>query len=409
MDGVFTRRAPMPRLEHLPHASFVLLVGAAVMRLASWDGPLCPYILALTATLATLYTVGLALWHRLGRGRPAWWGALMVVWLLLLHLAPPSVQYAYTWCAVPLTCVTLRALPARATVPAVAAITAALVVTLGGHSGVVAPDAVAAPVAALWATAALYDLQRRTALSRQRLIDELHRTRGELARREREAGVLAERARIAGDIHDSLTQDLAGSRMLLQAAERDWQQAPEIARARVRAAIEALGSNLVEARRLIADLTPAALDRGDLALALAELCAGAQQVGAAAQVRFQAAGDLTALPPEPAATVLRVAQGAVANAREHAAATTILVTVRRHGGAVVLQVRDDGAGLARNGRPGAPGRGFGVPAMRARVQAAGGSFLLDSTPGCGTTVTAVVPLAAEPGPTVESAPVAVAA
>ena len=388
-------RSPL-RLEHLPHAGFALLVAAATVSLLTGTGPLCPWLLTLTVGLAVLYTAGLARWEGWQRRRAPWLIALVSVWLALVLLAPPSLQAAYAWCAVPLTCVALRAVPARAAGPVVAVFTAVLALSLAGGGGAASGDAVVAPVVALWTTAALYRRQQTDALRNRRLVGELHRTRDELARQQRAAGSLAERARIARELHDSLAQELAGSRMLLQAADRDWHRSPEAARARVRAAVETLGSNLDEARRLIADLTPPALEHGDLSTALTELCAAAQLAGAAPRVRFHAVGDPGPLPSEQATTLLRVAQGALANAREHADAQCITVTVRRDGARLVLQVADDGAGFATGTAVGAPdrtsGRGFGLPAMRDRLHEHGGTVTVASAPGHGTIVTADLPL-----------------
>lgn len=402
MDDVHLRQVPhLParrhlrarlQFDHLSHAAFFVLVAAATLSLLTTDGSACPYTLALTAALATLYTTGLVLWHRWQRWRAAWLVALVAVWLALLAVAPGSLPQALAWCALPLTCVALRALPSAATVPVVAAFTGALVFTFAGRTGMGQADAMVAPVVALWTTAALYHRQRDDATKQQRLIGELQRTRAELARQQREAGVLAERARIARDLHDSLAQQLAGSRMLLQAADRDWQRSPETARTRVRAVVDALGDDLLEARRMIADLTPPALEHGDLGAALTALCARAQLAGAASNVRYESHAVSEPLPVDVTATMLRVAQEAVANARDHAAATSIVVTLHRADARVVLCVRDDGVGFAEDRVVDTSGRGFGLPAMRERLQGRGGTLTVDSVPGRGTTVTATLPL-----------------
>jgi signal transduction histidine kinase len=83
-----------------------------------------------------------------------------------------------------------------------------------------------------------------------------------LARGQPEAGRLAERARITRDLHDRLAQELAGSSMLLQAA--DFDRRPDLSRTQVRAVVDALGTNLASTRTIIGDLTPPALEHDDL-------------------------------------------------------------------------------------------------------------------------------------------------
>ncbi|MCP9971452.1 sensor histidine kinase [Actinomadura madurae] len=98
---------------------------------------------------------------------------------------------------------------------------------------------------------------------RLRLIEELDRTRGELAEVSREAGVLAERERLARDIHDTIAQGFASIVMLLQAAEAD--AGPN---RHLELAVRTARENLAETRGLVAALAPPALDGGSLVEAL---------------------------------------------------------------------------------------------------------------------------------------------
>ncbi len=86
--------------------------------------------------------------------------------------------------------------------------------------------------------------------------------------------------------------------------------------------------------------------------------------------------------------LLRVAQEALANVRQHAQARQVQVRLRYGEGQVGLEVADDGVGFD----PGQPGGGYGLPGMRARVDEAGGRLEVLSAPGCGTTVSVVVPV-----------------
>jgi signal transduction histidine kinase len=221
---------------------------------------------------------------------------------------------------------------------------------------------------------------------------ELQCTRTELAARQREAGALSERSRIARDLHDTLTQELAASRTLLQAADREWERFPGRARERVRTVARYLGDNLVEARRMIADLTPSALDADDLSAALAELCARARSYDTATEIGFVTVGDPKPLPSNTTSDLLRVVQGALANVRDHAKAHHVTVALRYGDREVAVEVRDDGAGFTPGATVTSTRRGFGLNAMRDRVRAHGGELDVTSAPRRGTVVHARVPV-----------------
>ncbi|MEV6401500.1 histidine kinase [Streptomyces bobili] len=404
-------RGSRSALPFLAHLTFFLVVGAGTVRLVELRAPLCRDIVAVSATLALVYASGPAAWDRLGRfGRHLWTAALVLLWSLLVVLAPPSLTTAYVWCAVPLACAALRALDRRAAGVAVGALTAVLVAQLVRSSGGFDAEVVLIPVAAVWGTVALYRAQQRDAVERQRLVEELRGTRDVLARQQREAGVLAERARIARDLHDTLAQELAGGVMLLQAADRDWDARPDVARTRIRAVADGLHANLGETRRIISDLTPSAVDEAGLEGALRLLCARAQAEGAAARVRFRPVGaGGPALDGQATAALFRVAQSSLANVREHARAVNVQVTLRREQDRVELEVLDDGAGFdpacAGAGALSRGSRGFGFPAAKARLSECGGDLDVGSAPGRGTRVRAVVPAPPQPGPAGSPAPV----
>ncbi|MEU2282708.1 sensor histidine kinase [Streptomyces sp. NPDC013178] len=382
-------------VEHLPHLVFFLVVGAALVRLVRLDIPLCREIVAVSGLLALTYAAGLALWHRLGRpARHAWVTVLLLLWGFLVLLTPPPLTGAYIWCAVPLACVALHALGPRAAGVAVLAITVFLVGQLTRTAGGFDAEMVLIPVAAVWGTVALYRTQQRNVAQRQRLVEELRSTRDVLADERHRSGVLEERARIARDLHDTLAQELSGSLMLLQAAEQDWTERPDTARARVRAVADGLDAGLAETRRIIQDLTPVPVAEAGLEDSLRLLCARAQLEGAASRVQFRSwGGRRPDLDEETATTLFRVAQSVLANVREHARATNLLVTLRHHPGRVELEVCDDGVGFdpAGTGSASRDGRGFGLPSARARLREDGGDLVVHSLPGGGTRVRATVP------------------
>ncbi|MBE8520289.1 sensor histidine kinase [Amycolatopsis sp. H6(2020)] len=350
-----------------------------MVRLAGLNTPLCWKIVTISSVLAGVYAAGLALGSALGaRVRYAWVAALLLLWAGLVVLTPPFLTTAYVWCAVPLAWAVLRTLGRRGATVAVAVITVVLAGQLIRATGRFDPEMVLIPVAAVWGTVAVYRA---------------------LEREQRRAGVLEERMRLARDLHDTLAQELSGSVLLLQAAERNWDE-PEVARTRVRMVTDRLSAGLAETRRIIADLTPAPVEKAGLGGALRLLCDRARQDGTAARVRFRSVGGPGPDLGEQAATALfRVAQGALANVREHAHATTLLVTLHHHPDRVELNVRDDGVGFDPAAPPD-PGRGVGLPSARARLREFGGDLEVGTAPGRGTRIRVTVPGRLRSGPVV---------
>src|SRR5215469_7380859 len=216
---------------------------------------------------------------------------------------------------------------------------------------------------------------------------ELSSTRSELAAAERQAGILGERQRIAGDIHDTLTQGLASVVMLLEAAQAAYQARQPEAGRRIEEAARTAREALQDVRRLVWDLRPEALERGTLGEALARLTAQlGEQTGVAAHAVVT--GEAGALPPQVEVTLLRVAQEALANVMRHARAREVTVTLSYMEDEVALDVQDDGQGFAPVMYVGAgPGGGLGLTTMRERVEALGGTL----TVGEGSTVVAQLP------------------
>lgn len=250
-------------LPAVVHAAFFLLLGSSFVRFLTHDqgGARTGWVLALYAVFCLLYVLGQFLAPApLPGSAPsprhlAWLGSVFAVWTVLLALAPSA-----TWCAMPLLFAGLYALPARFAVPLAAVLTALVVASeIRVADGALNPNMVIAPPAlAAVATAVLVRSQRQAARQRV-LIDDLVRTRRDLAATERRAGVLAERQRLATEIHDTVAQGLSSQQMLLQAAERLWRTDPEAAHAHVLKAAEITSRGLAEARRFVHDLAPADL------------------------------------------------------------------------------------------------------------------------------------------------------
>ncbi|MFI1653591.1 sensor histidine kinase [Streptomyces sp. NPDC020472] len=377
-------------------AFFVLLCSSLTRYLIVHPGaPTPPWVIVLALALALLYVLGPVLGPQQADGRQApagtasrvWLAAVIGVWFALVVLAP-----SFGWCVVPLLYTSLRSLRTRSAIILVALITLCVVAAqlkLRLRFGF-DPNLMFAPFAgAAVATAVFVSSQRQADRLRAVIID-LVRTRRELAATERREGTLAERQRLSMEIHDTLAQGLSSQQMLLQAADRLWDTDPAAARRHIRTAESVAERNLAEARRLVHDLAPADLAGGggleEALRALAE-----RESSETLRIRFHQDGTPAALPDRVQAALLRIAQGALANIREHADAGTAALTLSHLDDQVVLDIADDGRGFDPVERPGGV-RGHGLPAMRARVRQLGGELMVESTPGEGTVLTAVIPL-----------------
>ncbi|MFJ8191059.1 sensor histidine kinase [Streptomyces sp. NPDC096094] len=379
------------------HVAFFLLLGGALARflLRHPGEPRTPWILALSLALAVLHLLGPVLsgpGARPTRRRLAWLGLVVVVWMVLVVLAP-----SFSWCAVPLFYTGLRTLPARAALVLVTVLTVFVVAAQFRLAGRFDPNLLLAPPAVAAIAAAVFLHTERQAARQRALIDDLIRTRRELAASERREGTLAERQRLSMEIHDSLAQGLSSQRMLLQAAERVWESDAGKARTHVRGAASVAEHNLAEARRFVHDLAPADLARGGgLAEALRALAARESGDQLTVRVHVDDGARAPSLPDRVQSALLRIAQGALANVREHAGASTVALTLTLLDDQAVLDVTDDGHGFDPAALPGAPAgvRGHGLPAMRARLRQLGGTLTVESAPGEGTVLSAAVPLEA---------------
>ncbi|MER7721061.1 sensor histidine kinase [Streptomyces flaveolus] len=377
------------------HVAFFLLLGGALARflLRHPGEPRTPWIIALSLALAALHLLGPVLsgaGARPARRSLAWLGAVVAVWMVLVVLAP-----SFSWCAVPLFYTGLRTLPARAALVLVTVLTVFVVAAQLRLAGRFDPNLLLAPPAVAAIATAVFLHTERQAARQRALIDDLIRTRRELAAAERREGTLAERQRLSMEIHDTLAQGLSSQRMLLQAAERVWESDPGKARTHVRGAASVAEHNLAEARRFVHDLAPADLARGGgLVAALGALAERESGGHLTVRVHVDDGGRAPLLPDRVQSALLRIAQGALANVREHAGASTAALTLTLLEDQAVLDVTDDGHGFDPAALPGAPSgvRGHGLPAMRARLRGLGGTLTVESAPGEGTVVSAAVPL-----------------
>lgn len=208
----------------------------------------------------------------------------------------------------------------------------------------------------------------------------------------REAGVADERSRLAAEIHDTIAQGLTGIIAQLQAVTSTAETDPALAREHLVRAAALARHSLGEARRSVHNLVPAALEHDDLPGALEKtVTSWARRTGVRAE--FTVTGTAAPLHDEVGATLLRIAEEALANAGRHAAASRAGVTLSYMGDEVSLDVRDDGRGFDPAALPPYRGAGgFGLGGMRARAERVAGTVEVETGPGLGTAVCARVPM-----------------
>lgn len=199
--------------------------------------------------------------------------------------------------------------------------------------------------------------------------------------------VIEERERIANDIHDTLAQSFAGIGFQLQAIRKaipadnsSLQQQVDLARALVRHSHK-------EARRSIEPLSGELPEENDLLSSL-ETSARKMLEGGSVEVTAVSTGTPRPLPPEIAASLIRIGQEAIANAVRHGDPSHLNISLAYGAASVRLDVRDDGCGFVKSGDL----LGFGLRGMRKRAAAISANLEIVSQPGEGTLVEVTAPL-----------------
>jgi signal transduction histidine kinase len=195
-----------------------------------------------------------------------------------------------------------------------------------------------------------------------------------------------ERRRLRNDLHDGLGPALSAVLLTLAAASnRLGSASPQVA-ALVEEAREQTAAAVSDVRRLVYGLRPPALDELGLDGALRGALARLAPSGCA--FRLSVTGDLGGLPAAVEVAAYRIVTEAVTNVVRHAGARTCRVTLEGADGVLAVTVADDGVGTTGVA-------GVGVASMRERAGELGGSLAMESGPGGGTVVRAVLPLAVE--------------
>lgn len=239
---------------------------------------------------------------------------------------------------------------------------------------------------------------QREAAERERLVESLRRAHqetselaDELAWTQRHVGAVAERARLARDIHDTVAQSLSSIRLLAHAAAQDE---TGTGRSAARQIEDLAGEGLGDVRRIVAALAPAELEADALPTALAQMLERLrEQTGLATELHVD--DTLPRLAPPVEVAFLRAAQSSLANVRLHAHATRVVVSLIDDEDRVRLDIIDDGRGFdaaAWERAPYAGDSGYGLRFLRSRLRALGGELDVESAPGEGTALSASVPV-----------------
>jgi signal transduction histidine kinase len=203
-----------------------------------------------------------------------------------------------------------------------------------------------------------------------------------LSEQSRQAAVVAERNRMARDIHDTLAQGFTGVIMQLEAtkgaiAQNNLAEATD----RVERAGDLARVGLGEARRSVLALRPRSLQDTTLCLALDDLLKRMTD-GSGLQAEFHLEGDEPTMPADWEEGLLRIAQESLTNTIKHAKAKTFRATLSIAPNEIQFCLVDDGVGFDLH----AEHEGFGLVGMKERVEQLGGQFILRSMPGQGTEI-----------------------
>jgi len=225
---------------------------------------------------------------------------------------------------------------------------------------------------------------------RRELIEQLEAAQAQLAAAERREGMLQERQRLAREIHDTLAQGFTSVVMHLEAAEQALPDKLDVLQKHLDQARDTARTSLEQARRVLQDLRPELLEQATLPEAITRTAQRwSEQSGIPVVVTVT--GERQSLHPDIEVTLLRAAQEALSNVRKHAGAGEVRLTLSYIEDVIILDVQDDGQGVQEALNWPLSG-GFGLQAMRERVEQLGGEVILENEPGEGTTLVVSIPV-----------------
>ena len=243
--------------------------------------------------------------------------------------------------------------------------------------------AVVLAVAMLWIRYLRLKVARRT--------QELKVAMSKLERETEISATLAERNRLAGEIHDGLEQGLSAIMMQLDGLESNLGADPAGSARHLELARNMVRFSRTEVRHSLWDWKSPALASKDLGGALTDI-AKQMSAGNETQVAVHVSGNALPLPTAIEHHLLRIAQEALNNALKYAAASAINIILEFNENKIRLEVRDNGRGFdSENVLDGSSGH-FGLQNLRSRARQMGGSLKVASAPGNGTIIEAIIPM-----------------
>lgn len=400
------------------HVGFALLLGIGIIRALTEIGlhGIGWIVLVLSVVLTGTYVYGtvrekhhsehVGVDGRLAglpqRMAMLWLAAVTVQWLCLV-----SLSEHFTWLAFPLFFLHLHILRTRHAIIAVFLLAAAVGVVQWAHTGQLQTALIVGPLLGAGVAIVMslvYQALYTESERQRRAVEELIRTRSELAAAQHEAGQLAERSRLAQEIHDTLAQGLS-SIVLVSRAARNAQTGGDLQAAGdyIDLIERTAGDNLAEARGFVRDLAagqaPQRTPTTQLLTRLPQLCAAAEDHARAAgqplTCTFTVEGDPVPVPATTEAVLVRAVQSLLSNVSTHAEAGAARATVAYFDDAVTVDVFDNGRGFDPQAIEAASAdSGYGLRLLRERITSAGGELTVESTPGAGTVVGVRLPLPA---------------
>jgi signal transduction histidine kinase len=200
----------------------------------------------------------------------------------------------------------------------------------------------------------------------------------------------AERTRIAGNIHDNVSQGLNASILHLRAVRKEMADYVRVARTHLAKAIETSMCSLAEARRATSIMSYDLAEAEDPGMYLRNF---AQQIfsGSTIELEFCLQNPAKSLPADTRLELVRIGKETLNNIVKHARASKVCVGLRYTKHVAVLNISDNGQGFAL--MPSSQvNEGFGLSSMRSRARQVGGNVRIESQPGGGTTVIALLPV-----------------
>ena len=204
-----------------------------------------------------------------------------------------------------------------------------------------------------------------------------------------------ERKHIAREVHDSLGQSLSAIKFKVESVITDMRESrhEEIAKS-LETIVPIIQTSLEESRRIQMDLRPSILDDLGIVPTLEWFCRDYQKIYSHIRIEKETHIKESDLSPELKTVIYRVMQEAMNNIAKHSKANLVWLSLDKKENKIELTIRDNGIGfdleqvIDREGSK----RGLGLTSMRERIQLSGGSCMIESTPGQGTTLTAIWPI-----------------